>query len=84
MATDSLGVEIQPRDRVRVLAWGAPVRLTDVGAVGVVERFTAKGNVVLLHAPQTYDPVARGRAVPPGMLGVLDRSGGNGYEGNRR
>ena len=86
--TDSLGVEIRVGDVVRVLAWGAPVRLTDTGRTAVVEGFTAHGNVCLAVSAHDSDPIARGRAVSPGCLGVLDRSDRHnpvaaGYEGNR-
>lgn len=81
MARDSLGVEVRPGDRVRVLAWGAPVRLTDTGRVASVVGFTQAGNV-RLYDGSSYDPIARGRAVSPGCLGVLRRDGSEGYEGN--
>lgn len=84
--TDSLGVEFRLDDVVRVLAWGAPVRLCDVGCTAEVVRITHRGNVVLRD--RSGDPIARGRAVSPGMLGILDRSDRDnrlaaGYEGNR-
>lgn len=79
---DSLGVEIKVGDVVRVLAWGAPVRLYDVGRHDSVAGFTRAGNVVL-EGQGFGDPIANGRAVSPGMLGVLRRDGlTNGYEGN--
>lgn len=86
--TDALGVAIEVGDRVRVLAWGAPLRLTDTGRTALVEGFTSHGNVRLAVSPHDSDPIARGRAVSPGCLGVLDRSDKDnpvaaGYEGNR-
>lgn len=86
---DAFGILIECGDVVRVLAWGAPVRLADVGRTGVVEGFTRAGNVVLRgRSADPIDDIARGRAVSPGMLGVLDRSDRDnrlaaGYEGNR-
>lgn len=86
---DSFGVLIERGDVVRVLAWGAPVRLADVGRTAVVEGFTHAGNVVLRGwSENPADDIARGRAVSPGMLGILDRSDKDnrvaaGYEGNR-
>lgn len=84
MITDSLGVQIRRGDRVRVLAWGAPVRLSDVGHEATVSGFTRAGNVMLRGwSADPRDDIARGRAVPPGMLGVLRRDRlTNGYEGN--
>lgn len=83
VAVDTLGVEIVVGDRVRVTGWGAPVRLADVGRAADVVGFTRAGNVVLSDAHTAYDPIARGRAVSPGMLGVLRRDGAfDGYEGN--
>lgn len=84
--TDNFGIEFRLDDVVRVLAWGAPVRLTDVGCTAEVVRITHRGNVVLRD--NSGDPIARGRAVPPKMLGILDRSDRDnryaaGYEGNR-
>jgi hypothetical protein len=82
--TDSLGVEIRVGDRVRVLAYGAPVRRDDVGQVRTVKGFSPRGNVSLARLPYEWDPVAGGRNVSPGMLGVLRRDGTfDGYEGNR-
>ena len=86
---DNFGVEIAVGDRIRILSWGAPVRLTDCGRTAVVTGFTRTGNVVLDGAPFGYDVdlIAGGRAVRPGHLGVLDRSDNDnftaGYEGNR-
>ena len=89
--TDNFGIAIEVGDVVRVLAWGAPVRLTDCGRTAVVSGFTSAGNVVLapgLLDRRPIDQIAAGRAVGPGYLGVLDRSDRDnpahaGYEGNR-
>jgi hypothetical protein len=78
---DTLGVFILPGDTVRVIAWGAPVRVTDVGAVARVVGFTRAGNV-RLDCGSNPDPIARGRAVSPGYLAVARRDGAPGHEGN--
>lgn len=75
--TDSLGVEIRVGDRVRVLAWGAPIRLVDCGSTATVMGINRNGNV------QHDTDLANGSAMSPGCLGVLRRDGGSGYEGNR-
>lgn len=75
-ATDTFGIEIRVGDRVRVTAWGAPIRLVDTGAVATVVGFTLHGNIK--HGTD----IANGVALRPGCLGVLRRDGGNGYEGN--
>jgi hypothetical protein len=75
-STDTFGVEIKVGDRVRVLSWGAPIRLVDCGLTATVMGFTLKGNV------QHDTTLANGSAMSPGCLGVLRRDGGEGYEGN--
>ena len=87
---DNFGVTIEIGDFVRVLSWGAPVRLIDCGRAAEVIGFTRTGNVVLDGARfgHAVDRIAGGRAVRPGHLGVLDRSDRDnpataGYEGNR-
>ena len=87
---DNFGVSIEVGDVVRILSWGAPVRLIDCGRSAEVVGFTRTGNVVLDGAPfgHAVDRIANGRAVRPGHLGVLDRSDRDnrvaaGYEGNR-
>ena len=80
---DALGVEIQPGDTVTVIAWGDPVRLTDTGRQARVVSFTPAGNVLLADAHHPLDPIARGRAVSPGLLAVARRDGRPGHEGNR-
>ena len=78
---DTLGVEIRRGDTVRVTSWGHPVRLIDTGRVATVLGRTSAGNVVLVR--DSDDPIARGRAVSPGMLAVARRDGLDGHEGNR-
>ena len=89
--TDNFGVAIEVGDAVRILSWGAPVRLIDCGRTADVVGFTRTGNVILDGAPYGHavDRIAGGRAVRPGHLGVLDRSDKDnpyaaGYEGNRK
>jgi hypothetical protein len=84
IVTDSLGVTIEEGDLVRVLAWGAPVRLVDTGRAARVVEVTHRGLVGLagLTDAERVDPIARGRNVSPGCLGVLRRDGAAGYEGN--
>lgn len=81
-ARDTFGVQIQPGDVVTVIAYGAPVRLVDTGRRATVTGFTHLGNVVL-DDPHS-DPIARGRAVRPGLLAVARRDGAQGHEGNRK
>jgi len=80
-ATDTLGVAIRHGDTVTVTSWGGPVRLIDTGRRAIVVDFTHAGNVVL--SDDYADPIARGRAVSPGMLAVARRDGQPGHEGNR-
>lgn len=82
--TDTLGVTIVPGDTVTVIAYGAPVRLSDTGRRATVAGFTRAGNVVLYGGPRNPDPIANGRAVSPGMLAVARRDGTPGHEGNAR
>ena len=81
---DALGVTIELGDLVRVIHWGAPVRLVDTGRTAHVGGFTAHGNVILAGHNTDRDPIARGRAVSPGMLAVARRDGVPGHEGNAR
>jgi len=80
--TDSLGVEFRVGDRVIVNAWGGNVRLIDTGKRAVVTGITARGNITL-DCGNHPDPIANGRSVRPGYLGILRRDGESGYEGNR-
>lgn len=80
---DGLGVVIRRGDVVTVIAWGAPVRLGDTGRQARVVSFTPAGNVALADTHYPEDPIARGRAVSPGMLAVARRDGRDGHEGNR-
>lgn len=80
---DALNVEILPGDTVTVIAYGAPVRLIDTGRRATVSGFTASGNIRLAETgAAAWDPIARGRAVRPGVLAVARRDGAQGYEGN--
>ena len=80
---DALGVTIVPGDSVRVIAWGAPVRLIDTGRLATVSSITPRGLVALDALDNPADPIARGRSVSPGCLGVIRRDGfSNGLEGN--
>jgi hypothetical protein len=83
-ATDPMGVEFRIGDDVRVLAWGAPVRLIDTGRTGVVTGFTHHGNVKLTTNRDGVldEPIAKGSAVRPSCLGVMRRDGQPGWEGN--
>lgn len=84
--TDSLGTEVRIGDRVLINAWGAPVRLADTGRTAIVVGITRTGNLTLDVGPvggNTLDPIAGGRSVRPGCVGVLRRDGSAGYEGNR-
>lgn len=85
---DNFGITVEEGDVVRVLAWGAPVRLIDTGRTATVVGFTRAGNLVLDGGAHDTDPIANGRAVHPSYVGVLDRSDRDnrvaaGYEGNR-
>jgi hypothetical protein len=81
---DCLGVVILRGDIVRVTSWGHPVRLTDTGRVARVLGVNSRGRIVLVREGATDpDPIARGRAVDPGMLAVARRDGQPGHEGNR-
>jgi hypothetical protein len=81
--TDALGVEIKRGDTVTVIAYGAPVRLIDTGRRARVVNFTPYGNVLLADTHNPHDPIARGKAVSPGLLAVARRDGQPGHEGNR-
>lgn len=83
--TDTLGVEIEAGDVVTVTAWGDPIRLIDTGRRALVDGFTTRGNVRLsaITVLDAADPIARGRAVSPGMLAVARCDGTPGHEGNR-
>lgn len=80
---DSLGTEFRVGDRVIVNAWGGSVRLVDTGKRAVVVGITKRGNIIL-DCGDHPDPIANGRSVRPGYLGILRRDGSGGYEGNRR
>lgn len=73
---DNFGVPINVGDTVRVMYWGAPVRLGDCGRTATVTGVTRSGN--LTH--DAGDDVAAGRAISPGCVGVLTANGG--YVGN--
>jgi hypothetical protein len=75
---DALGVEVRVGDTVTVTAWGAPVRLSDVGRRSEVTGATAQGRLVLLDGD-----IAGGRAVPVSCVLVARRDGQPGHEGNR-
>jgi hypothetical protein len=79
---DTLGVQMEVGDLVRVTSWGAPVRLIDTGRIATVAGFSRTGNVVLDEGPDEQDPIARGRSVRPGHLAVMRRDGQEGFEGN--
>lgn len=83
--SDALGVEILIGDTVHVTAWGAPVRLVDVGRRALVVAVNRAGNLVLDGTAFGYghDPIAGGRGVPAGYVTVARRDGVTGFEGNR-
>lgn len=79
---DTLGVQMEVGDLVRVTSWGAPVRLNDTGRIATVAGFSRAGNVILDEGQDEPDPIARGRSVRPGHLAVMRRDGRDGFEGN--
>lgn len=74
---DTLGVEINFGDTVRITSWGWNVRLQDVGRSFAVTGATWARN--LLHGTD----VADGLPVKSSCVGVVRRDGENGFEGNK-
>jgi len=78
MIKDSLGVLIQPTDRVMINGWGGNVRLTDVRRTGTVITLGSKRPIIEWDsATDTPRGNVRGET-----LAVLRRDGGQGFEGN--
>jgi hypothetical protein len=73
---DSLGIEIQPTDRVIVTSYGYNARLIDCGIQSPVVRINRKRVVIT-------DCEDQQRAVAPFVLTVCRRDGQPGYEAYR-